>query len=128
VPHPNALLALALVLLLSACSSTVNDPRFPVRIHVVDTIPARHGAITTAYVAGPRDIVVARAHITERTIAHELAHLVQWQQYGFDWPVVWFMQVLTHGYENAPFEVEARALANDPWYLDWARELIASMP
>lgn len=63
-------------------------------------------------------------HLTAPLIAHELRHVVQAEQHS--WPLAYFWQWLTTGrdYWKMPFENEARVAESDPFYLQWAEEVI----
>ena len=43
-----------------------------------------------------------------RHILHELAHAAQWERHGFAFPKRYEDARLDHGYEDNPFEIEAR--------------------
>lgn len=62
--------------------------------------------------------------LTKPLIAHELCHVMQAEKHP--WPWAYFWQWLTTGrsYWDMPFEVEARAAEKDPFYLEWAEEVI----
>jgi len=127
-----ALLSSLLVVLLGACHS-VNAPqadgRYPVRLSAVNHLVVNPlgSSSVAARVVSPNEIHVVRDHATnERLIAHELAHIVQWNEVGADYLVVYWAQVLAHGYERAPFEVEAREAESLTWYREWARQVIAA--
>ena len=70
-------------------------------------------------------IVLSREHewdATPRHWAHERCHVLQQKRVG--WIRFYFIilgQYMKHGYKKAPYEVEARAYANDPnkWMLAW---------
>lgn len=51
--------------------------------------------------------------LTESLLAHELAHVRQWQEDPL-FPVRYTLATLRHGYWNNPYEVEARAAAAAP--------------
>lgn len=63
--------------------------------------------------------------LTERFLAHELAHVLQWKSLG----VLRFMfhylrHLIRHGYEEHPLEIAARSAEKHAYYLQWARELL----
>jgi hypothetical protein len=64
--------------------------------------------------------------LSERLLAHELCHVAQAERHP--WPTAYFAQWALTGfsYRDMPFEVEARAAENEPFYRAWARELLAS--
>lgn len=76
--------------------------------------------------AWPRLILIRRGvPLTETLLAHELAHVQQWQRLGliaFIWTYCRYF--LRYGYADHPLEEEARAAAADPWYRCWARLLL----
>jgi hypothetical protein len=58
-----------------------------------------------------RTIVVGpEVRLTPTLLAHELAHVRQWEQDRL-FPIRYSLATLRHGYHNNPYEVEARALA-----------------
>ena len=61
---------------------------------------------------------------TRRLLAHELRHVIQAESRS--WPLAYFWQWLVTGrdYYSMPFEIEARAAEKDPFYLEWADEVI----
>jgi hypothetical protein len=66
--------------------------------------------------------------LSERLLAHELRHVMQAESHP--WPWAYFAQWALTGfsYRDMPFEVEARAAENEPFYRQWARDLLASNP
>jgi hypothetical protein len=46
--------------------------------------------------------------LTPRLLSHELAHVRQWQQRPFTFPLHYSWLHLRHGYRANPYEVEAR--------------------
>lgn len=80
-----------------------------------------------AQVPAKRTIWVKRGvTLTPTLLAHELAHVIQAEQYP--WPLAYFMQWASSGfkYHSMPFEVEARRAEKDPWYRSWASDIIAA--
>ena len=76
--------------------------------------------------AWPRLILIRRGvPLTEALLAHELAHVDQWQRLG---PVVFVWRYCRdfwrYGYTDHPLEEEARAAAAEPMYRRWARLLL----
>lgn len=125
--------ALLLAVLLVACGS-FHDPcevgRYPVTLTVVASLTPSHvgGHAVGARVVSPTDIVILPEYRTSvRLVAHELAHIVQWNRIGWDFPIVYAHQVITFGYWDAPLEIEARAAAVDAWYLAWAWDVIDAL-
>lgn len=49
------------------------------------------------------------AEINVRIMRHELAHVRQWEQHPFTFFLRYALQNLRYGYDNNPYEVEARA-------------------
>ena len=96
--------------------------RIPVRIKRVPFLIPTWAA---AMVPTKRTILV-RTGVTlnQRLLAHELAHVIQAEQYP--WPLAYFVQWATTGfdYHSMPFEAEARRAETDPFYLSWARDLL----
>ena len=127
-----AFVVILLALLLTACG--INQPdalgRYPVTLVVVEHLePGPLGpSSVAARVTAPDRIVVEREwRHNGRVIAHELRHIVQWNETGSDYLIVYWLQVIAHGYEDAPFEVEAREAEISTWYREWARDLIATL-
>ena len=121
-----------LALLLAACG--INEPdalgRYPVTIEVVERIqPHPFGpANVAARVTAPDRIVIEREWCRRvDVIAHELRHIVQWNETGGDYLIVYRLQVITYGYRDAPFEVDAREAVFLTFYREWARDLIAAL-
>lgn len=56
-------------------------------------------------------VFVCRGHETHRLLAHEFRHVFQYEQNGAiaGFLPVYLQQIVTLGYENAPFEIDARA-------------------
>ena len=79
-----------------------------------------------AMVPRKRVILVRRdVALTERLLAHELAHVIQAERHP--WPLAYFAQWVASGfsYTNMPFEVEARKAEREPWYLAWANDILS---
>jgi hypothetical protein len=64
------------------------------------------------------------AEASERRIAHELVHVHQAERSL--WPLAYVIQWAATGfsYKRMPYEVEARASQNEPFYRAWARDLL----
>ncbi len=63
--------------------------------------------------------------LTEKLLAHELAHVLQWRLlgvFGFMYDYARFF--LRHGYAGHPLEVAARLAEQDEYFLQWAREIL----
>jgi hypothetical protein len=56
-------------------------------------------------------IVDPRVRLTSTLLAHELAHVRQWERDPF-FPIRYVLATLRHGYRDNPYEVEARAIAD----------------
>lgn len=67
-----------------------------------------HGP-AAAVTIGSTIIVHPRVQISPRLLRHELAHVAQWQQQPFTFPLRYVLNHLCYGYTNNPFEVEARS-------------------
>ena len=67
----------------------------------------RMGASAAAVTLGRTIVVDPAARLTSSLLAHELAHVRQWQQDAW-FPVRYTLATLRHGYWNNPYEVEAR--------------------
>ena len=127
-----AFIVILLALLLTACG--INQPdalgRYPVTLVVVEHLESGPlgPAGVAARVTAPDRIVVEREWCRrEDVIAHELRHIVQWNETGGDYLIVYALQVITYGYWDAPFEVEAREAVFLTFYRYWARDLIATL-
>jgi len=59
-------------------------------------------------------VFVCRGHETRRLLAHEFRHVFQYEQGGSiaKFLPVYLQQIVTVGYGNAPFEIDARAHEN----------------
>jgi hypothetical protein len=68
-----------------------------------------HGQAATAVTLGSTIIVHPSAQLTRRLLRHELAHVRQWRQRPFTFPLRYLWEHLRRGYHDNPFEVEARA-------------------
>jgi hypothetical protein len=78
-----------------------------------------------AWVPARRTIIIAPgAVVTERLLAHELAHVKQAETRP--WPLAYALQWAVTGmsYTRMPFEVEARAAEGHAFYRAWARDLL----
>jgi hypothetical protein len=67
-----------------------------------------HDQPAIAVTLGSTIIVHPTAQLTRRLLQHELAHVRQWRQRPFTFPLRYVLQHVRHGYRNNPFEVEAR--------------------
>ena len=67
-----------------------------------------HDQPATAVTLGSTIIVHPTAQLTRRLLQHELAHVRQWRQRPFTFPLRYLWQHCRHGHRNNPFEVEAR--------------------
>jgi hypothetical protein len=66
--------------------------------------------------------------LTLNLLAHELAHVQQWQRLGvarFIWHYA--KGLVRHGYWRHPLEEEARAAEHQPSYRDWAGEILNAL-
>ena len=122
---------LVVVLCLTACmmTSAPDDAgRVPVTVRVVAHLRPVAGVEIVGRVASPHVIEIVSGYETSaRLIAHELVHVIQWHRTGVGYPLAYVLQVVAYGYWDAPFEVEARAMEADGFYLDWARDIIAAL-
>lgn len=79
-----------------------------------------------AQVLMPRKIFVKPEHARNaRLIAHELRHVIQWEEHGILFGIKYLLSMIPDGYSESKYEQEARAAEKDSFYLDWARELIS---
>ena len=66
--------------------------------------------------------------LTERLLAHELAHVLQWRAFGYLGFVGRYARyLLRHGYLENPLEIVARVAQEDEFFRDWAREILSSL-
>ena len=101
----------------------VHVTRVPVKLRRSPLVPAGF----TAWVPVKRTVLIRRdVEVTERLIAHELAHVRQAE--AAVWPLAYVVQWLTTGmnYSTMPFEVEARRAETEPFYRAWSRDLLAA--
>ena len=56
-------------------------------------------------------VFVCQGHETRRLLSHEFRHVYQYEQHGsiVGFLPVYLEQIVTMGYQNAPFEIDARA-------------------
>jgi hypothetical protein len=62
-----------------------------------------------AVTLGDAILVHPDARITATLLRHELAHVQQWRARPFTFPLRYVIGHLRHGYQNNPYEREARA-------------------
>jgi hypothetical protein len=68
----------------------------------------RMGGITFGY-----GIIFRREHFGRQILAHECRHVYQYERMGIGrFLDEYLRQVLTHGYQHAPLEIDARAAAS----------------
>src|SRR5687767_11315013 len=61
-----------------------------------------------------RTIVVhPSVKLTERLLRHELAHVRQWEENRWTFPVRYVLSHFRHGYHDNPYEIEARAAESE---------------
>lgn len=105
-------------------TTLAHPPLVSVKIYVVPwLIPA------WARAQAWRNVVLVRkgVELTERLLAHELAHVLQWQSLGiFRFMGRYARYFIKHGYEQNPLEVTARLGEEDDFLLAWAREILTS--
>lgn len=61
-----------------------------------------------AVTIGDTIVVHPDVPLTEQLLRHELAHVRQWRQERWAFPVRYAWRHLRHGYRDNPYEVEAR--------------------
>ena len=95
-----------------------------VRVSIVDNLPLpedaglRTAALQTGLL-GPNmvgltlgySILIRRGHESVRVLSHELRHVYQYEAHGLiaGFLPIYLYQIATHGYADAPFEIDARA-------------------
>lgn len=88
-------------------------PELPDPDYLLLRIAARqvHGRISDAYgMALDHSIYISEAHMSTRLLSHELRHVYQYEQYATvdEYIEAYLKQVITYGYNNCPFEIDAR--------------------
>jgi hypothetical protein len=71
---------------------------------------ARMHGPAAAVTLGRTIVVSPGVRLTSSLLAHELAHVRQWQRDPL-FPLRYSLATLRHGYHDNPYEVEARAMA-----------------
>lgn len=77
-----------------------------------------------------RTILIRRDYpVSEREMAHELAHVLQWERYGAFFPLVylWNWAAALFSYMRNDLEEEAWALADTQQMRSWAREVLKQL-
>jgi hypothetical protein len=71
-------------------------------------------------------ILVRRGvRLTQRLLAHELAHVLQWRCLGvFGFLYQYARGLVRHGYERHPLEIVARLAEQDDFFLNWGHEIL----
>jgi len=105
---------------MKAESST--PPGFPVHIISVPGLFPRWVKAQTWW----NVILVKRGvRFTERYLAHELAHVLQWRTFGvFRFMFSYLRDLILYGYDGHPLEIEARSAETNEYFLNWAREIL----
>lgn len=77
-----------------------------------------------AQVLTPRRIrVKSGTPLNRRLLAHELVHVIQWERYGWSFPIRYLWE-MRHGYHKNRFEVEAYYLEMKPEFRKWAEDIL----
>lgn len=71
-------------------------------------------APAAAVTLGRTIIVHPDVRLTGRLLRHELAHVRQWQRHPITFPARYLVNHLRYGYQDNPYEVEARAAEEAP--------------
>ncbi len=101
-----------------------NAPLVPVRIYVV---PWLIPTWARAQAWGNVILVGKGVELTERLLAHELAHVLQWRSLGaFGFVCRYARHHLRHGYLENPLEAAARLAEENSFLRAWAREILTS--
>jgi len=66
-------------------------------------LPKRFIAITLG-----ESVLTPLAKLSPATLRHEQVHVEQWKRHGLWFPFLYVWHHVHHGYEQNPFEVEAR--------------------
>lgn len=99
--------------------------RVPVQLRVTRLVPGGFAA----WVPWPRTILLNRKYANhpqlQAMIAHELNHVLQWEEYGWRFPFMYFRELLAGGYHGNDFEEEAYANDNESAeMMAWAKLVI----
>lgn len=97
--------------------------RVPVRVVRGWTPPG-----VLAWVPKPRTVIVGRkASLGPLLLAHELAHVIQWERFGWRFLPAYLAQWVRSGfhYGDMKFEHMANVAMYDPWYRSWASDLLS---
>src|SRR5512147_1555201 len=63
--------------------------------------------------------------VTEKLLAHELAHVLQWRLMGiFPFIFYYLKHFLRHGYQKHPLEFQAQTAEHQDFYRSWARQIL----
>ena len=117
------------VVLLVGCQLTTDpdlDGRYPVEMIVVGV--GKVGGDRAARVTAPTTFIIEDRWATHvGLVAHELCHIVQWNEMGYTaFLLEYSRQWRKYGYDDMPLELECYELENDPWYRAWAKDVIAA--
>lgn len=75
---------------------------------------SRMNGPAAAVTLGRTIIVHPSAHLTERLLRHELAHVRQWRRRPFAFPLQYLWNHIRYGYRENPYEIEAREAETAP--------------
>jgi hypothetical protein len=79
-----------------------------------------------AQVLWPRSVRVrSGVPLHNRLLAHELVHVIQWEQFGWRFPFMYLWE-LRNGYARNKFEIEAYTLENKLEFVQWASEILSN--
>lgn len=79
-----------------------------------------------AQVLWPRSVRVrSGVPLHKRLLAHELVHVIQWEQFGWWFPIMYLWE-LRNGYASNRFEIEAYALESKVEFVQWASEILSN--
>ena len=70
------------------------------------------GQPAAAVTLGRTIVVHPTVQLTPKLVRHELAHVRQWQANPLTFPVRYVLNHMRYGYDDNPYEVEARAAEN----------------
>jgi hypothetical protein len=72
------------------------------------------GSRAAAVTLGSTIVVHPATRLTPRLLRHEFAHVRQWRHKPVTFPLSYAWHHFRHGYDNNPYEIEARAAEPGP--------------
>lgn len=105
-------------LIRAACPKPVQSPEplpSSVVVRYAGWLPAIAGVLSgmkgpaAAVTIGRTIIVHPNVHVTAPLVRHELAHVKQWEEDRWLFPLRYAINHLRYGYHDNPYEIDARA-------------------